>query len=156
VDQHQSTIRPAEAGDIETLIAFRKAMFVDMGEAEAGTLDSNLPAFARWLEPRLASGEVRGWMADVQGRSVGSALAWVYTWYPGPNHPDSCEIGYVFNVFVAEELRRRGLARRLLEPTLAYLRGRRVRKITLHASAKGRGLYEHLGFAQSNEMELLL
>lgn len=156
MSQTQPTIRPADQTDLDALIAFRKAMFLDMGEADAEALEANLPAFARWLEPRLASGEVRGWMADVQGRPVGSSLAWVFTWYPGPNHPDNDRIGYIFNVFVTEDLRRRGLARRLLEPTLAYLRGRRVRKITLHASAKGRGLYEHLGFAQSNEMELLL
>ena len=52
--------------------------------------------------------------------------------------------------------RRRGLARRLMETMIAWARAEGHATLYLHASDEGRGLYESLGFAPTNEMRLVL
>ena len=66
--------------------------------------------------------------------------------------------GWVMDVYVLPEHRRRGHARRLTEETLAWLRAKGVVLARLSASeqAKQAGLYEKLGFTFANEMRLHL
>ena len=66
--------------------------------------------------------------------------------------------GWIMDVYVLPEYRRRGYARRLTEHTLAWLREKGVVVARLSASdqAKQAGLYEHLGFSFTNEMRLRL
>jgi hypothetical protein len=52
--------------------------------------------------------------------------------------------------------RRRGLATCVLEAMLDWCRRRGIRRVTLHASAQGRPIYERMGFTQTNEMRLEL
>jgi ribosomal protein S18 acetylase RimI-like enzyme len=60
--------------------------------------------------------------------------------------------GYVLNVFVEPEYRRRGLAQALMSECMDEARRRGIRVVALHASKKGQPVYEKLGFTTSNEM----
>jgi GNAT superfamily N-acetyltransferase len=62
----------------------------------------------------------------------------------------------ILNVFVDEEYRRRGIARALMEQTIAWCREDGFAFVGLHASDKGRPLYESMGFKPTNEMRLSL
>lgn len=66
--------------------------------------------------------------------------------------------GWIMDVFVLPEHRRRGLARKLTAHTLGWLKARGVPMARLSASeqAKQAGLYEKLGFTFTNEMRLRL
>lgn len=66
--------------------------------------------------------------------------------------------GWIMDVCVLPEYRRRGLARKLTEHILGWLRQRGVVMARLSASeqAKQVGLYEKLGFSFTNEMRLRL
>ena len=66
--------------------------------------------------------------------------------------------GWIMDVYVLPEHRRRGHARRLTQETLAWLRAKGVVFARLVASeqAKQARLYEKLGFAFANEMRLKL
>lgn len=54
--------------------------------------------------------------------------------------------GYVVNMHVVPEHRRRGIGRRLIERCMRDAEVEGVRRFTLHATADGRPLYESLGF----------
>ncbi len=61
---------------------------------------------------------------------------------------------YVNGVFVYAEYRRRGIARRLMEMTVAWARERGCSQVRLRASDQGRPLYSALGFRPTSEMQL--
>jgi GNAT superfamily N-acetyltransferase len=61
---------------------------------------------------------------------------------------------YVNSVFVYPEYRRRGIARGLMDLTLAWARERGCSQVRLRASDQGRPLYASLGFRPSTEMQL--
>ncbi len=52
------------------------------------------------------------------------------------------------------EYRGQGLATKLTELTIGFLRERNVASIRLHASPFGRRIYERLGFVDTDEMQL--
>jgi GNAT superfamily N-acetyltransferase len=64
-------------------------------------------------------------------------------------------LAWVLNVYVEPPWRRRVVAEGLLQTVLTALAERRIRRIGLHASVDGRRLYERLGFAPTNEMQLI-
>jgi predicted acetyltransferase len=74
-----------------------------------------------------------------------------------PNWMDAQPLrAYLLNFFVAPEMRRQGLARKLLNLSLEEARARGVKVVTLAASKFGRPLYEQYGFKPTNEMLLRL
>lgn len=155
-DTGEISIRPARPEDIPTLVSFRREMFRDMQVTSAQRLEASLEPFGQWLAEQMQAGAARGFLARGPRGPVGSALGWIYRWYPSPMYPENRKVGYLFNVFVAEGFRRRGLARRLVEDCIEWLKASGARKITLHTSEKGRSLYASLGFEEGNEMELSL
>jgi GNAT superfamily N-acetyltransferase len=146
-------IRQAGPEDISTLQSFRRKMFQDMGGMDPDRIENSLEPFGQWLRAQMQSGQATGWLARGPLGPVGSALGWIYHWYPSPAYPSNGKVGYLFNVFVDPDHRRRGLARKLVTTCLDWLRESGARKITLHTSEKGRSLYASLGFTEGNEME---
>ena len=56
---------------------------------------------------------------------------------------------------VSDDTRRSGPTR-IVRAILDWCRTQGVTRVTLHASEEGRGIYERLGFSQTNEMRLEL
>jgi GNAT superfamily N-acetyltransferase len=146
-------VRAATLKDLPVIIAYRRAMFLDMDPRRAKQIDKALPVFRKWVKPRLSSGEARSWLATVDGRPIGGAMTWTYGWFPRASDPTG-RIGYILNVYVEPAWRRRGVARLLTQTCLDYLHSQGIRRVALHASNKGRPLYESLGFVATNEMRL--
>lgn len=63
------------------------------------------------------------------------------------------ELAWVGMVLTDAQYRGRGFARRLMEHSLAHLRGQRVAWIKLDATDMGRPLYERLGFREEGTIE---
>jgi ribosomal protein S18 acetylase RimI-like enzyme len=64
---------------------------------------------------------------------------------------------YILNIYVDKYYRGRGIARKIMEHLHEYARSMEVRKIGLHASQFGRGLYKKMGYRAKEsylEMEL--
>lgn len=152
-DPSAITIRPAVLADLPTLLAMRRAMFRDMRFADESRIDDSARQFGVWVEPRLASGEFRAWLAQDGPDAVAGAAAWSYPWFPGVHDPTE-RIGYLLNVYTAPSHRRRGLARRLVLTCIEHLKAQGIRRIALHYSDEGKALYEGLGFVATKEMRL--
>ncbi|HTT68391.1 MAG TPA: GNAT family N-acetyltransferase [Gemmatimonadales bacterium] len=155
-------IRPAGPNDAPMLAKHRVEMFRDMGqiadESTAAELRSATePLIGEWV----AAGSYLGWLAEPvtrPGLVVGGAGIQLRPMLPRPGRDGPGVLAgaeaYVMNVFVERAWRRRGVAALLMEHVLGYVRERRLRVVTLHASDEGRPLYERLGFAPTNEMRL--
>jgi len=147
------TIRLATPADAELLAEQRVRMFDDAGVSAEAVMGPMLANFIPWVRERIANGSYIGWVAEEAGQPVGGAALWIMDW---PPHFLDAEPrrAYLLNFYVAPQMRRRGLARQLLELAVAEAKARGIKVITLHASKFGRPVYEQFGFTAGNEMIL--
>jgi ribosomal protein S18 acetylase RimI-like enzyme len=150
------TIRRASTADLEILVAHRRAMFHDMGYNDNVALDSMSSKFRVWLLQHMNAGDYHAWVVSAPDGSIASGAGlWLMDW---PPHMigQGARRGNILNVYTAENFRRRGLARQLMQAVLSWCSENGIDTIILHASASGRSLYESMGFIQTNEMRLRL
>jgi GNAT superfamily N-acetyltransferase len=149
-------IRRASEEEIDTLVAQRRFMFRDMGYSDDAAMNSMAEKCKPWLLRKMQSGEYLAWLAiDSAGTVAAGAGLWLMDWIPhmiGKN----TQRGNIINVYTEPKFRRRGLARCLMGTAIQWCRENGVDTIILHASLEGRGLYESMGFAATNEMRLRL
>jgi ribosomal protein S18 acetylase RimI-like enzyme len=125
--------------------------------AEIHTLNESLMTAlerrsASWTERMIREGKYYGWITTDGDRPVASAGLLILDWPPHPFDPEGELRGYLLNVYVEPEYRKRGLAHELVERCMAEARRRGIRVVTLHSSQAGRPIYERLGFHATNEM----
>jgi GNAT superfamily N-acetyltransferase len=92
---------------------------------------------------RLLALEPEGCFAACEGgRVVGTATTTTY----------GADLAWIGMVLVDPEFRRRGIATRLMQECLGYLRGR-VATVKLDATPAGQPVYEALGFVEEGRLE---
>ena len=137
--------------DIELVCRHREAMFRDAGRSDE-VLRPMTENFRAWVRPRLLDGSYFGYAMLDAGVPVAGIGLMLIDWPPHPSHPTQDKRGYVLNVFVEPEYRKRGLARELMSLAEAEFARRGVGYAILHATAKGRPLYQGLGWNGTTEM----
>ena len=148
-----ATIRTGTIAELQTFASFWLAMFEEAAILRERDLAAGWRGrFCDYLGERIKAGEARFFVALDNAEIVGTAGAIVADGYAYVIH--RIKRGYIFGVRVAPAHRHRGIARRLTEEAIAFLRQCGCAKIRLHASPLGRRIYERLGFRPTNEMEL--
>ncbi len=105
--------------------------------------------YARFFAAELSNPDVLIFTAEQAGRVVGYAYARLEArdWNA---LLDSC--GALHDIFVSDELRRQGVARRLVEAVRAGLRGKGAPRLVLHTASKNvaaRKFFAALGFRET-------
>jgi ribosomal protein S18 acetylase RimI-like enzyme len=150
---HMPAIRAATAADAATITHHRRRRFVDAGRSDNRVLDVMAEHFEPWVTQQLQSGKYMGWLAlDDAGEVIGGSGLMILDWPPHPLDPTSEHRGYLLNVYVEPEHRRKHIASHLIELAQAEARRRRIRVVALHSTDAGRALYESNGFRATNEM----
>jgi ribosomal protein S18 acetylase RimI-like enzyme len=150
-------IRRATVADAAEIMAHRRGMFHDMGYTDPIALDAMVATSLPQVERALADDTYRGWLAETaEGKVIAGAGLHISYLLSHPNAPRDVRRAYVYNVYVAREHRRKGLARRLMDEIIAHCNQEGIRTVWLHASDDGRPLYEAMGFLATNEMKLVL
>ena len=144
-------IRTLHANDLELVCRHREAMFRDAGGRDE-VLMPMTEYFREWVRPRLLDGSYFGFVMMDDGAAVAGIGLMLIDWPPHPAHPTQGKRGYVLNVFVEPEYRHRGLARELMTLAEAEFARRGVGYAILHATEKGRPLYQGLGWNGTTEM----
>jgi len=135
---------------------FRYRMFVDAGNDHHLAVDWRELTHAFYFNGyRNGSCAHFGWQEN--GAIVATAGALIRSDFPSFTLK-ARRYGWIMDVYVVPEYRRRGLARQLTRHAIEWLREKGVVVVQLTASdeAKKAGLYESLGFTPSNEMRLRL
>ncbi len=146
----------ANAEDAKLIAAHRRAMFAAMRTANDAVLATVESASIAWTERMIRDGKYLGWIANDGEQAVASAGVLLLDWPPHPLDPQGEIRAYLLNVFVEEAYRGRGLAKELVQMSLAETKRRGIGVMSLHASNAGRPVYEGLGFTATNEMLLAL
>jgi GNAT superfamily N-acetyltransferase len=152
-------IRRATEADADTIAVQRTVMFRDMSSLDPSVEGELLEAATSQIREAIASGEYVAWLAHLAGdpqRIIGGSGVQLRRLFPRPDETGKRVLigreGIVLNVYVERDFRRRGLARRLMEVLLDWVRGSDVVSLVLHASDDGRRLYESMGFVPTTEM----
>ena len=146
-------IRRATVADAEAIGQQRALMFVDAEVNFAVSVDTMVANFVPWVRAKLEDGSYAGWLVEEGGALVGGAGVWVMDWPPHFLDAEP-QRAYLLNFYVAPEMRRQGLAQRLLALAVGEAKARGVKVVTLHASKYGKPVYEQNGFEMSSEMML--
>ena len=144
--------RTATAADAKLITDHRRRMFVDAGRADNQVLAVMARNFEPWVSKAIEDGKYIGWLMTDGDRVVAGAGLMLLDWAPHPLDPRSTQRGYLLNVYVEPEYRRKKLASHLIEHALAEARRRKIRVVALHSTEEGRALYESNGFRRTNEM----
>lgn len=126
-------------------------MFVDAGRADNSALRRVTDAFENWLPPMMRDGKYMGWLALNDNKIIAGAGLMILDWPPHPLDPEPHR-GYLLNVYVDAEFRRKRIASNLIELALAEARRRKIRVVSLHTTEEARRMYESSGFRRTNEM----
>ena len=143
--------RPATPEDAPIIARHRLRMFVDAGRADNSALRRVSEAFESWVGSMLRDGKYMGWLSTNDGQVIAGAGLMVLDWPPHPLDPQPLR-GYLLNVYVEPEFRRKRIASNLIELALAEARRRKIRVVSLHATEESRRMYESSGFRRTNEM----
>ncbi len=148
-------IRQATPDDIPALLRHRQGMYEDMGYNDPVALAAMVSTCKPYLAAALANGTLHGWLACVGDQIVAGGVVLINPW---PSHPydGQCRRATILNLYTNPPFRRQGIARRLMQTMIDWCREEGFVHVTLHASDKGRPLYESLGFESTNEMRLKL
>ena len=147
-------IREATLDDIPTIIRHREMMFSDMGVYSPEQFRDLVPVSETYFRKAMASGGYRAWVAETEdGRVVAGGGIVISHWpgYPGSSQPRRA---WILNMYTEPEFRRRGIARRLMQTMVEWLRTEGFPSVSLHASDEGRLVYQAMGFKPTNEMRL--
>lgn len=146
-------MREAQIAELPSIANHWIAMFEEVGNfREADFAQDWRERFTRHFRTEIERGDAAYFVALDGEHIVGTAGARMTDGYPAAIH--GIRIGYIFGVHVERGYRGRGLATALTERTIAFLKARSPWAIRLHASPFGRPIYEKLGFAPTNEMQL--
>jgi ribosomal protein S18 acetylase RimI-like enzyme len=145
-------IRTATTADAATITRHRHRMFVDAGRRDNPVLHVMSQHFEPWVVRMIDEGKYLGWLTVDGDKIVAGAGLLLLDWPPHPLDPHSTQRGYLLNVYVEPEYRRRKLASHLIEYALAEARRRKIRVVALHSTDEGRALYASNGFRETNEM----
>jgi GNAT superfamily N-acetyltransferase len=146
------TTRLAVPSDAALISLHRQLMFTDAGLGTADSLAVMAKNHEQWVAQKIAEGKYIGWVTETGGKPVASAGMLLLDWPPHPLDPEMAKRAYVLNVYVDPEHRRHKLGRALMQCTLDESRRRNIRITALHATEKGRALYETMGFQTTSEM----
>jgi GNAT superfamily N-acetyltransferase len=140
-------VRRVGPGDVEAWARLRVGLMASEELVSPGTdaaieLEASIVA---WLRERLDSPSFGAFVAEEDGRVVGSGGISIYDVPPGPG-PATRE-AYVMSMFTEPDARGRGVARTVLAALLDFARqAGGVGRVWLRASAMGRPAYLRAGF----------
>jgi GNAT superfamily N-acetyltransferase len=139
----EMVIRQAGTGDVRAVAVLRSLW---------STGADISPGFEQRMGDWLASeGDRRTiWIAWNDEVAVGMASMLEYRRMPHPGRPDS-RWGYISNMFVRAELRRRGIGSALLGELIAAGRERRYARLVLSPSEEAISFYQRAGFVSPEQ-----
>ena len=130
-------------------------MWQDIGAADDSIESNWLEITQEYIQEARKKLFYQCFIAEVNNQVVGSVSCQIFSGlYPNIFKPEYRKRGYIWGVYVEANYRRQGIAKKLMEEAIAYLKSISCTKIMLHASPQGKCLYSHLSFVQTNEMGL--
>lgn len=144
--------RPTNPKDLNLICRHRVAMFCDGDRREESELAAMDHSFRVWLKPRLDDETYFGFIVEAGGEPIAGIGLMELAWPPHPLHPADCRRGYILNMYVGPNYRKRSIAKLLLKLTDQEFHSRNLQYAILHSTSAGRPVYEAAGWIATTEM----
>lgn len=148
--------KKAEKKDAAILAEYRFKMFNDifpednLGERKAEIVEK----CARYYLDDIDNKNHYSIIAFIDKTAVGCGTILLEDKPPSPRHKTNLH-AYILNIYIDAKHRGKGIAKKIMEHLHEYARSKNVRRIGLHASRFGHGLYKKMGY-KTNESYLEL
>lgn len=136
-------IRQATVEDIDELLRLRQVMFDALGWGRGD--DSWRTPCADFLRSGFGSGDVAGFVGEIEGAVVGGGVGLVHRRLPAPGNPAGL-YGYLQSMATDPAWRGRGIGGGIVDALLAWFGAQGVVTVDLHASPEGDPVYRARGF----------
>lgn len=146
-------IRLATTDDLEQIADLRHKMFDNIGTTQF-LVDDFLKQTRDYYSEQYRLSRCVHAVKEENGIIIGCAGGLIRTDDFLRHSFKAHEYGYVMDVYVEPEYRRRGIARSLVETILSWLSGKAIKTIKLDASKLSGTLYQGIGFKPSIEMAM--
>jgi GNAT superfamily N-acetyltransferase len=150
-------IRAATLAEDPSIAAHFRQMWLDLEVPAAAIVPDWQRQIVQFMQTARQELAYQAFVAVAADRLVGSVgcqrSAGLYPNILAPEY--RCD-GYIWGVYVEPAFRKQGIATRLTEQAIAYLRSIGCTHAVLNASPLGQPVYERLGFATGNAMRLKL
>lgn len=153
LDGAEFSVRAATAGDLPTFGVFRGRMFRENGWTDVEGAHRLEGYQTDYIAGLIRDGVGCAYVAEVDGEIVGVIAGRIDRGQPGPDNPTGL-VGYMMNLYVLPEFRRRGISRALSEAVMADLHARGIGMFSLWASENSEPLYRSMGFEFTRDMRL--
>ncbi|MFX0015657.1 MAG: GNAT family N-acetyltransferase [Promethearchaeota archaeon] len=147
--------RRAGIKDIDSLVQFRVALFEEMGLIDGNlNLDSFQEACKDYFSKFISKEEFLSWVAENKGEIIATSGLVFFQKPPSPGNNSGRE-AYIMNMYTLPGWRSKGIASKLLEEIIKFLKKNEITNVSLHTTEIGRSVYEKTGFYLTNtEMKL--
>jgi GNAT superfamily N-acetyltransferase len=140
-------IRLADDADLDLVTDLRLAFLADHRGVDPSTFAADFVTDTlAFVTHHHRAGTLLTWLADDDGTPAGIVSMLLRTVPPRPEARGTTE-GYVINLYVPPDRRRRGVGRELFDALLRHARAERFRRLVLHYTDDGLPLYQEAGFA---------
>lgn len=139
-------IRPADPADLEAIVRMRCDMWTELNPDDPS--DAAFEERVRdYYRGALPGPGLAVWMAEDEAGAIVGMVTLLVHQHPPRKHGTELR-GYLTNMYVAPQARRRGHGRRLMDAVVAHAQERAMRRVILRTTEAGRPLYGAVGFAQ--------
>ncbi len=150
------TYRKANTSDVELLVNTRlKLLEEDSGFMTDSERQSLYQSNKASMEAGMANGTFFSFLAFDNDVFVGTCSTCLYSVLPGRKLPDG-KNAYIQNMFVVPPYRRNGIGKFLTSLCVNEAINLHYSRITLHATQKGKLLFDHCGFNTIDDKKLIL
>lgn len=150
MQQGNFTVRDAVDGDEAIIAEHLCRIAIELGTSPDSIQEDWLERTFHFIERARKELCYKGFVAEIGGEVIASTSCQILELYPMVSR--EYQKGYVWGVYVEPAYRRQGIATKLMEEAMSYLKSIGCTKAVLHASDRGKLLYSSLGYAESNEM----
>lgn len=147
------SIRRGTIRDLPDLMRHRRAMERELGRGGTKGLGAFERAYRRWLVNRMRARRLITFIAaEPDGRALATGSIWLREDRP---HRGNLLVllPRVHGIYVEPRARRRGIATRLVQEMLHWIRGHGYARVTLRTTSRAEPIYAKFGFRRGSEME---
>lgn len=146
-------IKMATLKDIPQLVYLRRIMFESMGVTDKRKLALSDKACQEYLKNAIVNKKFIGWLATTNSQAVASGGVIMDQHAPSPGNL-SGKIAYILNIVTIPKFRRQGIARKIMDTIIKWIKSEGITRSELHATDMGLPLYQQFGFKESGGMRL--
>ncbi|MFX1250041.1 MAG: GNAT family N-acetyltransferase [Promethearchaeota archaeon] len=138
-------IRKATLEDLDELVKLRLALLCEMVELDENYKAKLAESIQEYFVTKIPKNEFYAWVAENDGQIIASS-GLVFHQKPPIHGNLTGREAYIMNMYTLPNWRNKGIATKLLNEVLKFVKEKNLIRIRLHATDAGRKIYEKAGF----------